>query len=80
MCIRDRIELDDGAETPRRREVTVGGGHAGGAAVPEHFGLGEADHVRMRVRWPDGVMSDWAEVEADRTVTLHRTGDALTLD
>ena len=74
------IELDDGADTPRRREVTVGGGHAGGAAVPEHFGLGETSHVRLRVRWPDGVISDWADVEADRSMTLYRNGDALKLD
>ena len=36
------------------REVTVGGGHAGGQLGWIHFGLGEADRAEVRVTWPDG--------------------------
>lgn len=57
------IEIDTGARIIAR-EVTVGGGHAGGTALPEHFGLGDAETVRLRVIWPDGVASDWLETKA----------------
>lgn len=40
------------------QEVTVGGGHAGGQALPLHFGLGAADEVRVRVEWPDGTFTE----------------------
>ena len=60
------------------REVTVGGGHAGGVAGPEHFGLGEAGAARVRVVWPDGVESDWAPLAAGRIATLRR-GDGSAL-
>ena len=36
------------------REVTVGGGHAGGQLGWIHFGLGDADRAEVRVTWPDG--------------------------
>lgn len=32
----------------------VGGGHAGGQAVPLHFGLGTAEMAEITVAWPDG--------------------------
>ena len=52
------------------REVMVGGGHAGGVAGPEHFGLGGAEEARARVIWPDGAASDWAALEPRRYATL----------
>ena len=36
------------------REVTVGGGHAGGQLGWIHVGLGDADEAEVRVTWPDG--------------------------
>lgn len=65
------IELRDG-DRVIAREVTVGGGHAGGSAVPEHFGLGDATAVDLRVIWPDGHIGDWQPVEADQTITIRR--------
>jgi hypothetical protein len=56
------------------REITVGGGHAGGQLGWVHFGLGDADRAEVRVQWPDGETGPWAEVEADRFVTLDRDG------
>lgn len=35
----------------------VGGGHAGGQALPLHFGLGGAAQAGVTVRWPDGTLS-----------------------
>lgn len=54
------------------QEVTIGGGHAGGAQQPLHFGLGALERVEMRVIWPDQTTSDWAEVAVDQI--LHVTG------
>ena len=62
--------------TPDRRQirqVLVGGGHAGGSASHEHFGLGDAEQVRVRVRWPDGVWSSPVELASDGHVLLRRT-------
>lgn len=39
------------------REVTVGGGHAGGQLGWRHFGLGAANEATVRVQWPGG---DWS--------------------
>ncbi|MBY5935306.1 CRTAC1 family protein [Tateyamaria omphalii] len=65
------IEVDDGAAV-QAREITVGGGHAGGVSGPQHFGLGNAETVRLRVRWPHGEWSEWEETGVNRGVTLRR--------
>jgi hypothetical protein len=71
------IEIDTGARVIAR-EVTLGGGHAGGAAVPEHFGLGGVETVRMRVIWPDGERTDWLDIAANMAVTARRgSGESL---
>ncbi len=51
------------------REVTVGGGHAGGQAGPVHFGLADAVEAEVRVRWPDGAWTHWMTIPTNtRTV------------
>ena len=59
------------------RELTVGGGHASGSAVPLHFGLGPATSAEVRVTWPDGEVGPWLSTEADRVVTLRRGAPAV---
>lgn len=54
------------------REVTIGGGHAGGQSGPQHFGLGDATSARVRVTWPDGTATDWQEVAVDTPLVLRR--------
>lgn len=54
------------------REVTVGGGHAGGEWGPTHFGLGSAPAARVRVRWPDGTLGPWQTVAANQTTTVQK--------
>jgi enediyne biosynthesis protein E4 len=56
------------------REVTVGGGHAGGQRGPTHVGLGAAERAEVRVTWPDGTVGPWVPVMADRYVTIDRGG------
>ncbi|SNR32450.1 CRTAC1 family protein [Puniceibacterium sediminis] len=51
------------------QEITIGGGHAGGQAVPLHFGLGGEATAQVSVIWPDGEVSD-ENVQADRMISL----------
>ena len=55
-----------------QREVSVGGGHAGGQLGWIHFGLGDADEAEIRVQWPDGEFGPWLAVEANQFLTLVR--------
>ena len=48
-----------------RREITIGGGHAGGALGWHHFGVGADKDVEFRVIWPDGREGDWQTVAAN---------------
>ena len=62
------------------RELTVGGGHAGGKIGPEHFGLGAFETAQMRIIWPDQTRSDWVEISSGSTVLAIRSAaGALTL-
>jgi hypothetical protein len=47
------VAVDDGAKS-QSQQLTVGGGHAGGKALPLHFGLGAATQAQITVDWPDG--------------------------
>jgi hypothetical protein len=67
------IEVDRG-DGVASREVTVGGGHAGGQLGPMHFGLGSAEQARVRVTWPDGEVGEWLDVDADARVLIERGG------
>lgn len=72
------VELRAGGQTTAR-EVTVGGGHAGGQAGPLHFGLGSATQAEVRVTWPDGTVSDWTAVPVDCVTGVSPDGTALRL-
>ncbi|AFO93323.1 CRTAC1 family protein (plasmid) [Phaeobacter inhibens] len=63
------VELDTGTRI-HTRELTVGGGHAGGSAGDLHFGLGEAQDLRLRVIWPDGEATEWQAVSPNQHITV----------
>ena len=65
------IEVTRG-DTVMRRELTVGGGHAGGQLGWVHFGLGDATAADVAVLWPDGTRSDWTGLAADGFYVLER--------
>ena len=65
------IEVDDGTSI-QAREITVGGGHAGGMSGPQHFGLGDVGAVKLRVRWPHDGWSDWQNADADQHLRITR--------
>jgi enediyne biosynthesis protein E4 len=54
------------------REVTSGGGHAGGAIGPLHFGMGSASEAEARITWPDGAKGGWSKVSANSRYTFER--------
>src|SRR2546428_4916829 len=55
-----------------RRELTIGGGHAGGQLGWVHFGLGDAAGADVRVLWPGGETGPWLRVRADQFLVLRR--------
>ena len=57
------IELRTNDST-QRREITLGGGHAGGQLGWWQFGLGSASAAEVRVIWPDGTEGPWQPVQA----------------
>jgi enediyne biosynthesis protein E4 len=61
----------------QRREITSGGGHAGGQLGWWHFGLGTATRAEVRVIWPDGTEGPWSEVAADTFWHLTRDQPAV---
>ncbi|WP_425483570.1 CRTAC1 family protein [Halovulum dunhuangense] len=73
------LEVETPGGVTHLREITVGGGHVGGQAGPQHFGLGPDTAAKVRVRWPDGGVSDWVGVEANRRLSLWRDGAGLDL-
>jgi hypothetical protein len=60
------------------REVTVGGGHAGGQLGWLHFGLGTADRATVSVTWPDGEVGQPVEVDANGFFVLERGASSAT--
>jgi len=58
-----------------RRELTVGGGHAGGQLGWIHFGLGDAKGADVRVTWPGGETGPWLHAAANQFVVVRR-GDS----
>ena len=65
------VEVRVGGRTVRR-ELTIGGGHAGGQLGWIHFGVGDARSAEVRVIWPEGVASPWHEVGANQFMVFRR--------
>jgi len=59
------VEITDGNRL-WSREITVGGGHASGSAVVQHFGLGAVEAVQVRVWWPEQGFGAWQPVDTNR--------------
>jgi hypothetical protein len=59
------------------RELTVGGGHAGGQLGWMHVGIGEAAAAEVAVTWPDGTADEPIRVEANGFAIIERgSGEA----
>ncbi len=68
------IEVQVG-KTVIRRELTIGGGHAGGQLGWTHFGLGQARAAQVRVTWPDGEVGRWLHVDGNHFVVVDRSAN-----
>jgi hypothetical protein len=71
------IEVDLGGRIIRR-ENTIGGGHASGHLGWLHFGLGNAEEVKVRVQWPNagGRWSTWQTVKSNNFYVLDKSTGA----
>ncbi len=65
------VEVKRGDAT-MTRELTIGGGHAGGQLGFVHFGLGGETATSVSVLWPDGTRSEWPDLKADGFYVLER--------
>jgi hypothetical protein len=59
------------------RELTVGGGHAGGQLGWTHLGLGPAETAEVRIQWPDGEVGPWLPLPVDGFSIVERGADAV---
>ncbi len=59
-----------------RREIAVGGGHAGGQHGWWHFGLGDSSNAELRVIWPDGAEGEWQRLDSNGFYVLERAKPA----
>ncbi len=58
----------------QRREMTLGGGHAGGHQGWWHFGLGAAPQAELRVIWPGGEAGPWVSLMTGTYSVIGRDG------
>src|SRR5438093_2615505 len=56
----------------QRRELTIGGGNAGGQLGWVHFGLGDAARADVSVKWPDGPTGPWLSAAANEFTVVKR--------
>jgi len=57
-------------------EVLGGGSYYSQSSFVLHFGLGNVSRVdRLEVRWPSGLVQQWTDFQANRTLKLVE-GDA----
>ena len=71
FAIGAKIELETDSRHVKR-EIQLGGGHAGGQQVAAHFGLGAERRARIRAHWPDGTDSSWYDIKANRRYRIDK--------
>lgn len=71
-----KVDIRAGGVTTRR-ELTIGGGHAGGQLGWIHVGLGPSTSADVRVVWPGGETGPWLPAEADEYVIVTRGANSV---
>ncbi|CUI86792.1 FG-GAP repeat domain-containing protein [Cognatishimia activa] len=72
------IEVDTG-DRVQVREVTIGGGHAGGSLGAQHFGLGGLKGAKLRLIRPDQSVSAWIDVSTNQSIVVTDDGVKVSL-
>jgi hypothetical protein len=74
-----KLDIRPGGEggATTRRELTIGGGHAGGQLGWLHVGLGDATSAEVRVTWPGGEVGPWLAVGLDSFAIVERGASAV---
>lgn len=62
------VDTDTATQIVQR---VIGGGHAGGQMVGQHFGLGDTQSAQVSVLWPDGSQSQ-TSVAVDQRVLIEK--------
>ena len=71
------LRAGERAQTQAR---TIGGGHAGAASGPLHFGLGNNQEAVLRVRWPDGSITEPIVLPANRHAIIKRSDQTIIVN
>lgn len=80
-AIGTRIVLDDGSAQPQMRELRSGESRGSNHELSLHFGLGDSDQADIEIHWPDGMVQQIDNIEANRYHTLtHPGASALFAD
>ena len=66
-----RVEVVTG-DTPQSRWILAGGTSASSGAPLKPFGLGFAQKATVRVHWPDGEISEHADVPTRQHIQITR--------
>jgi hypothetical protein len=66
------IEVRAG-DANQSRELTIGGGHAGGQLGWIHFGIGSARDAEVRVQWPGAGTGPWLPLGANQFAVIDRS-------
>ena len=70
------LRLEAGGIVQSRLVMPTRGYMSAGEAI-EHFGLGDADRIdRLTVRWPSGIVQEFADLAADQHLTIRESGTA----
>jgi hypothetical protein len=71
------MEVDLGGRIIRR-ENTIGGGHASGHLGWMHWGLGQAQNIKVRVQWPNdgGQWGPWQSLQPNGFYVINKSAGA----
>jgi enediyne biosynthesis protein E4 len=73
-----KLDVRVGSVTTRR-EITIGGGHAGGQLGWIHVGLGAAERAEIRVVWPGGEAGPWLPIAANEFGIVTRNASTIEI-
>jgi hypothetical protein len=75
------VVISRAGKAPIWRRVHTDGSYVSANDPRVLVGLGDVGDVgRVEVRWPDGIVEEWPDIEAGRYTTLHQGEGELIVD